>query len=195
VDQPATGYFSDQLAAQYYHQQIADDFRLFGVTVVDHVRFWGSTENFHNNDLSNILSFTITFYSDGAGTPGTVVGAETFPLADTSPVATGHTNPLGGDEFEHVAELTTPVTLQGATTYWISIAATLVQPFGDAWVWTNSSANNVVAANFFDSGQPSWTRESPQPDVAFQIIPAPGAWVLGVVALAVCVRRRRGSSL
>jgi hypothetical protein len=191
VNQPATGYFSDAVASQYYAQQIADNFTLSGVTIVDHVRFWGSTENFHNNDLSNIASFTIAFYSDSSGMPGAVVGNETFPLATTDPTPTGHTNPFGGDEFVHLAALATPITLQGSTPYWVSISATLVDPIGDAWVWTNSAADNVIAANFFTTPtQTTWTRESPQQDVAFDIIPAPGT-LLAILVPGLLLRHRR----
>lgn len=194
VGQPATGYFSDGADGQYYEQRVADNFTVNASNQATHVSFRGSSEYFLENDYDNVLGFEITIYLSEGGRPGTVVYSEYFDLLDTDPAPTGNTNPFDGFEFEHLAMFTTPVGLVGGVEYWLSIGAVLINPFSDAWVWSNSvPADGRIAANFFDGG--GWSAFDDEGDVAFAIIPTPGAAVVLALGAMLAGRGRRAAQV
>lgn len=150
------GPYSDGVPGQYWSTRIADDFvltdsvnrRIVGVT------WWGSPEGVSYFDLEPFSGWTVKFYEDDNGLPGTLVYDETFAKDDTNPVPTGNYNMNGGAEYEQVVTLSTPVTLAVDQTYWISIGGVALPGHeqDDGWEWSRNyfQGNDLSAADYFD---------------------------------------------
>ncbi|MEC9373425.1 MAG: hypothetical protein VYC34_06245, partial [Planctomycetota bacterium] len=165
----ADGFFTDAVAGQFYSQRIADNFTLASTSNVNGVNWWGSSEFFIFNDLTNFSSFTVEIFADAGGAPGaSVTGPITASTAATNPVATGNFNFAGGIEYMQGIKFDNPVTLQGGTQYWLSIGSTNISPGDDGYIWsTSNSGDLILAGNFFDGvGFQSFANTG---DVAFQI--------------------------
>lgn len=188
----ADGYFSDGISSngsQFYSQSIADDFSLAATSNVTTIKFWGSSENFSTPDLSNVAAFDIVFY-DTSFNP--VAQGIQIPVGAFTTTATGNVNSLGGNEYE--MDLATNFNLN-AGSYYMHVGADLIDPFGDAFVWSNANGNTNIAANFMQGG--GWQTFQQEPGTAFELdgqaVPEPASMAilgLGVVAM---VRRRRAS--
>ncbi len=88
---------------------------------------------FVNNPADNIQVF---FYSDNAGTPGTVIASEVIPFGNCTLTLLG--NNWGLNVYEYAFALATPVNLCGGasgTTFWFSVQA--ISNNNHYWEFTN----------------------------------------------------------
>lgn len=191
VDPNGNGFFSDAVPGQFYDQLIGDGFALTGATPVSGVTFWGFSEFFDLGDYTNISSFTVVLYANNAGLPGAPIVSETFATGSTNPTAIGLA-PNGAILYRQ--EITfSGVQNLSAGSYFVSIGATISDPFGDAWAWQSSLSgfgDSIVAQ--LPVGAP-WGAFSGFGDMAFEInaVPTPGAASLVLVAGLTGLRRRR----
>lgn len=194
-DQPgAQSFFSDAVAGQFFSQRMADNFMLDADATATSVRWWGGSQNFQFEDLDNMSSYTVMLYeSDTTGGPGSVIYSDTVTdknirlgLSQTGATLFG-----GGIEYAYTLELESSVALSAGTEYWISVGATLVDGGADAWVWSGSSAGDLVNATDFFSGGGYTVFDPTFNDLAFEIIPAPSTAMMGIGMLGLAMRRRR----
>lgn len=193
-DQPS--FFSDAVAGQFFSQRMADNFTLDSDAEATAIRWWGGSQNFQFEDIVNMISYTVVIYtSDDLGEPDTanIIYQSTNGLgsADLSTVATGASLLNGGIEYQYTLSLEGPLALAADTQYWISVGATLALPGGDAWVWSGSSTGDLVNASDFFNASGYTVFDPTFNDLAFEIIPAPGATTLLAMAGLTAVRRRR----
>lgn len=194
-DQPsAQSFFSDAIAGQFFSQRMADNFTLDADATATSVRWWGGSQNFQFADIDNMASYTVVLYeADSAGGPGSVIYSDTVTdknirlgLSQTGATLFG-----GGIEYAYTLELESAVALSAGTEYWISVGATLVDGGADAWVWSGSSAGDLVNATDFFSGGGYTVFDPTFNDMAFEIIPAPSTALMGFGIVGLAMRRRR----
>ncbi|MDX2116985.1 MAG: hypothetical protein SFY96_02255 [Planctomycetota bacterium] len=190
----SAGLFSDAVAGQFFSQRMADNFTLAGGGQLTGVRWYGGSQWFQFPDLTNMSGFTVEILADDAGAPdGTqVIYSQAFTKAATNPTLNGNLMNFGHGQYTFEVSLANAVNLNAGTQYWISIGATLVNPFADGWVWSKSTQGDGTNASNFFNGPNYFTFNSG--DMAFDLvgnIPTPGS--VGVMALAglVAARRRR----
>jgi hypothetical protein len=159
----------------------ADDFALGADATITDVHWWGFSQAGGDN-------FQITFYSDNAGSPGSILDTSGVSSLSKTPVSVGN---FDGDFYS--ADLISPFGASGGTTYWISV---FNQRFDAWWFWigANPSAGGDGGKMGVDPGPP-WA--TPTGDLAFQLtgaasVPEPGSIALLAAALAgVAFTRRR----
>lgn len=181
------GVFADGAPGQFYDQRIADNFPHAGGPI-NGVCWWGGSENFIFDDLTNFSGFNIQFFANAGGSPGAPVSANmNFSVADTSPVPTGNLLIGGGIEYYQCVKFNA-IDLP-AGTYWLSIGGVAIAAFDDAYAWDFSAQGD----NTFVFTDPTWA--SPWlvaqgfGDLAFQIQPEPGT--LSLLGLGALLFRRR----
>jgi len=190
----SAGLFSDAVAGQFFNQRMADNFTLGAGGTVTGVRWYGGSQWFQFPDLTNMSGFTVEILADDAGSAdGTqVIYSQSFSKAATNPTLNGNLMNFGHGQYTFEVALASSVNLTAGTQYWVSIGATLVNPFADGWVWSKSSQGDGTNASNFFNGPNYFNFQSG--DMAFDIlgvVPTPGT--LGVVAMAglMAGRRRR----
>jgi hypothetical protein len=145
-----------------------------------------------------ISAFTLTFYQNSNGQPGTALFSERVPIGNANETRVGLESGVSGDNliFDYTANLNGTFTAQANTTYWLSIVPDL--PFPPSFGLhagtgpTGSSFQRFFGASFTDT-----------PNVAFSLLgpgPGPGIpeptslalWgVLGLAGLGSRWRRRK----
>ncbi len=189
-DLPGTGgFFSVGGPNQFFTQRMADDFTIAGGTVTK-LRWWGSSQYFQFADLTNISGFDVAIYGDLGGVPDSanVLYHSAPALAGLTITPTGNLSIAGAIQYQFDLNIA-PLALSGGT-YWFSVGGLLFNNFGDTFVWNVSSVGNNANASFFypNSG---WIAFDPSANMAFEIIPAPGAIALAGFGLIAAGRRRR----
>jgi hypothetical protein len=183
------GYFSVGNGNQFFTQRMADDFTIAGGTVTS-LRWWGSSQNFQFADLTNITGFDVAIYGDLGGVPdaGNLLYHSQPALAGLTITPTGGLSVSNAIQYQFDLNIA-PLNLAGGT-YWFSVGGLLSNNFGDTFVWNVSSTGNAANASFFypNSG---WIAFAPSDNMAFEIIPAPGASALLGLGMLVAGRRRR----
>lgn len=187
---PGTGgFYSVGNGNQFFTQRMADDFTI-GASTVTSVRWWGSSQNFQFADLTNIIGFDVAIYGDLGGVPdaGNVVYHSQPALAGLTISPTGNMSVANAIQYQF--DLNIGALNLGAGTYWLSVGGILANNFGDTFVWNVSSTGNDANASFFypNSG---WIAFAPSANMAFEIIPAPGALALLGMGGLIAGRRRR----
>jgi len=139
-----------QIANPGFFQRLADDFVLSSSASISGVDWWGGSENFAFQDLTNITAVTVSIYSNG---PGNIpveppMFTQTFPKAAIVVTSTCGEFLLGGYEFRMSVDLSTPVALPAGPKYWIHIGAVLAAFNLDAMLWSQGSGgNNLYSAD------------------------------------------------
>lgn len=184
-------YFSDGIStggSQFYAQAVADDFTISGASTLSTITFFGASENFFADDLSNYSSFDIAILDSSFNT----VASWNFATAALNPTLTGQTGSFtGASGYSLTANVNQNLA---AGNYWLHVGAVNVDPQGDAFQWSSSAGNSVLAANFFDGN--GWQSFSPQdPGVAFRLegsaVPEPATMAVLGLGVAALIRRRK----
>jgi len=184
-----SGEFSDALSSggYFYGQTIADNFTVgSGGWNVTGIRFWGSSENEFEPDLSNFSDIEINIMSP----LGTVNHTWTVSLANLTTTATGNTNLNGGIEYEFLFNVNFSLA---AGAHWINIGSINNSAIGDAFAWSGSNQGDAVRAFNLFSG---WQTEQAS-NMAFEfigpsnVVPEPFTMALGLGAAGAYIRRRR----
>lgn len=186
------GFFSDGVKGQYWSQRIADNFTLGSNYTVDGIRWWGGSENYIFDDLTNFKNFVVEFYSDAGGKPGTSLGQFVIDKNNTGATYTGLNNSLGGKEYKMEAGIS--INLLGGVPYWVSIGSQNFNPGDDGFVWSTNFSNGDgnIAADFFDgNGYQGFFVGSDQAFELMGAIPAPGSAALLGLGGLIASRRRR----
>jgi len=199
-----SGLFSD---VSDDNKRVADDFSFATVPheVSDIHWFGGYCALLPNGDCelpdttANPDDFTIRLHSNDAGLPDTADFIEVFTGAAMR-TDTGLDDSFGLDIYEYSVDID-PVTLQGDTTYWLSIFNDAVPNGGDPWFWATSDATSGTGNSAFAVGEGSpWIAEMNNFELAFNLtgasapIPEPGAafvFSVGCLFVSGASRRRR----
>jgi hypothetical protein len=188
----ADGYFSDGIStngSQYWAQAMADNFTLAQQSDITTIRFWGSSENFVFDDLSNFSAWDIYFYDSSFN----VLAWDQIAKAGFTITPTGNNNSGGG--IEYMFELATSGLSLNAGDYRMHIGSINNAPGDDGWIWSLAAGDGQLYGNLFDGN--GWGTAAD--DLAFELegnpVPEPAsmaAFGLGLAALA--ARRRRKSA-
>jgi len=169
----ADGFCSSAIPGQYCSVRMADNFQLSHPLYrkVVEVTWWGSSDNYEYDDLSNFTHWVIVIYDDVDGLPGSPVYSAQIPKENIENTMTGEQNMDGGWEFMQAAALANPPTLFIDQPYWISIGYIAEDPGGDSWVWSRnySQGDGECAIDHFD-GQ---GYEPSVGDLAFELVADP----------------------
>ncbi len=188
VPNSADGFFSDGVStngSQFWAQSIADNFTLAQQSTVTTVRFWGSSENFVFDDLTNFSDFDVYFFDPSFN----VMASGQIPTGGFTITPTGNNNANGG--IEYMFELATNFSLN-AGNYRMHVGSINISPGDDGWVWSTAAADGAAFFNL--SEHSGWNTGAV--DVAFVLygtpVPEPASMVaLGLGAAALVARRRR----
>ena len=123
------GFLSDPSAFSVFYQ--ADDFNLTSADTVTFVT-WRGIYSADNSPLATD-DFTINFYSDAAGLPGSLL--QSFSVGNPDSRVDTLLNAAGSDVYEYVADLGTGIALSASTSYWVSIFNDTNADTNDNWFW------------------------------------------------------------
>ena len=169
-----------------------DDFTLAQNSTITGVNWTG--EFFNPPTTATINSFTIAFYQDNSGVPGTQLFTDTIP-GDANAVSLGPGNNNHQPGYDYSTNLDSPFVANAGTKYWLSIAANF--PVYPQWAWDSGTGGDGVSYQIFlGTDYPRTT------DDAFTLIgtvpePSPiSGIIVGAVGLSfLAVLRRRKSAL
>lgn len=185
----ADGIFSGAypLASTYFYPQcVAAPFTLTASKRLSSLTFWGSSDNTITSRLANVRGYEVRLYDATFGTP-----ALQFSIlrgANVIETLTQRVNSFGGEEYEVRVPLSG--TLAGGTWY-LHVGARLVDPDGDAWMWTLGARKGLRFTSYTTSWS-AWTNDNTA-GLAFELRGTPdcpadldssGQVDLGDVALA-----------
>jgi hypothetical protein len=146
-----------------------DNFRLGTTSTVNTVTWQGGY--FNTATQNPISAFTLTFYSDNGGQPGTPLSSQRIP-GNANETFVGFeqgTIPGGNLNFNYSTDLLTPFVADANTQYWLSIVPDLnnVQ-----WGWhTGTGGDSIFFQDFF--GVREKNPDGMSTDLAFSLIGTP----------------------
>ena len=159
---------------------VFDDFTLSATSNITGLNFTGQFFN-PNTSVGPISGFTVNFYSDAAGAPG-------------STLASSFTTGTAGQSCTGVVcnySLALNFNADAGTRYWMSIVPDLLFP--PQWGWNFGSGGNGVAYQTFFGTTTQQTR-----DYAFTLtgnaVPEPATWAMMIAGFGIiggALRRRR----
>jgi hypothetical protein len=122
---------------------VAEDFTLSSETILTGLRFWSIQSA--ASDYTG--SLTLSFYSNAAGAPGSLLASATGALAAT---ATGSSTGFGYAEY--VFDLSMSLDLL-AGTYWIGLGNSPANPGNPSeMLWETTASGSGATARYFDGG-------------------------------------------
>jgi hypothetical protein len=136
-----------------WFSEVADNFTADAGWNIDAVRFYGGYCNLENI-RGNTEGFTIRFYTDSGGSPGTRVFEQ--DVLKFNEVL--YYEPPGGlNGYRYLVELNPPFEVSEQGQYWVSVVALLARGGGanePQWGWVAATSINPPAANqwFFSPG-------------------------------------------
>jgi MYXO-CTERM domain-containing protein len=122
---------------------VYDDFTLPAAAIVTGVEWDGVFFNFRI--LGTITQFTLAFYANNAGTPGTLLLSESTP-GNANQTSLGTVNVID-PLFSYSATLPTPFAASAGTEYWLSIVPDL--GFPPQWAWAEGTGGTGTAYQVF----------------------------------------------
>jgi hypothetical protein len=174
-DNLGRGFFSTPQPSAFVPNLHADNFTLEAAADIATVGWFGFSENLNFADLANMPAWEITIYEDSSFQPGAVVHSDIISREDTNPVDTGLVIASGARIFSHDAELSSTVSLDAGTQYWISIGAYLEIPGADNWIWQDSVFTDDNSANYDNVQDDEWFNVGFDSAFSLGVIPGPGA--------------------
>jgi hypothetical protein len=170
--------------------QRADDFALQNESHVTCVNWWGLYA--FENTPQGPDDFTIRIFTDTSGSPSTTPLFQ-FSLGNPGRMETG-VNSFGHEVYAYSAILPSPVTLEGGTTYWLSIVNNTVGDGDDNWYWQRVTRFSGDVRERNNDASP-WIPGSDSGVLAFNlqgvVVPEPATWALmlfGAVFLPLVAR-------
>jgi len=134
-----TGFYSDAFSsngAYTYAQSGAQGFNLEDSYTTSSLKWWGSMNGFNDQGISNVNAFQIVVWS--ADFSNQVVST-TISLNDLDIFKTGDSSFFG----QPVYEFSLPFSYQlSAGSYYMNIGASIKDPAGDQFVWSQGQAVN-----------------------------------------------------
>jgi hypothetical protein len=159
-----------------------DNFTLLDDSSITDLHWQGS---FLLGEPAQITQFTITFWSNNAGQPGSPLLTEAF-LGNANQTAVGNDS-AGVPTFNYFVDLTTPFHATGGTPYWVSIVADVAFP--PVWAWHNGTGGDGVFFAQIAGGAPVLLLG----DLAFDLtgtVPEPGTLSLVGLGLLGLIAQR-----
>jgi hypothetical protein len=143
---------------------VTDNFQLDQPAQVGSITWWGGYFNLPGPD-----DFTVRFYADNSGQPGSVIQTYSIGSSATKIFTGGNLN--GVAEVQYATNLGTPLSLQGNVQYWISI---FNASGPQTWLWEDSPTKDGVQRSFTDPVNGPWepvvnALGQPIADTAFQL--------------------------
>ena len=114
--------------------QRADDFLFSSTSQITTINWWGQ---YAFNNTPGPDDFTLRIFADLSGTPASIPLFQ-FALGNVGRVTTGVVS-FGSDVYGYSGVLSSPVTLSGGTTYWLSIVNNTASDANDNWYWQRVS--------------------------------------------------------
>jgi hypothetical protein len=121
-----------------------DDFTLPTTDSINAIAWSG--EDFNPSTHATISAFTISFYANNSGVPGTMLYTETIP-GDANETSLG-TSDNNNPSFNYFTDLNTPFMATSGTPYWLSIVANA--PLFPQWSWESGSGGNGTSYQIFE---------------------------------------------
>ena len=161
---------------------VYDDFTLGSAATITGVSFTGGYFNPPTQGM--ITAFTVQFYSDAAGQPGSSIYSVFVP---------GDGGESCGGGVICTYDLATSFTAAAGVQYWLSIVPDIAFP--PQWGWAFGTGGDATAYQDFFG-----TRSQIGTDFAFTLtgagVPEPATWammLIGFGAIGYSMRRRRGA--
>lgn len=138
-------------SSYFYPQCIAAPFTLNGARHVSSLTFWGSSDNTVSSRLANVRGYEIRFYGPDFTDPA----LQFTLLRGAGPVErlTQRINSFGGEEYEVRVPLSGTLA---SGNWWLHVGAVLIDPDGDAWMWTDG-ANKSLRYTSYTTSWSAWT--------------------------------------
>lgn len=140
---PDNAYYASQspFATTY------DNFTLPGSASVTGLTWVG--EFFNPSTHAPITSFTISFYGDNAGVPGTQLFTDTIAGdANETYIGLGENNDGLDPGYSYSTDLDSAFSVDAGTTYWLSIVPDL--SFPPQWAWDSGSGGDGLSYQIFE---------------------------------------------
>ena len=197
VNNPVTdtvGFYSDSFDSKgtyTYAQSGAQAFSLEDSYTTSSLRWWGSSNGFNGQGISNIDCFQIIVWDNVFDSQ---VTNQTIDLANITVTATGETNFFG----EAIYEFYVPIAFQiSSGSYFMNIGAQLNDAAGDQFVWSQGQDVDNFWFTDDNGGQNKWGNWRPLPNFigntaggAF-VLSAPSPGAIALLGMAGLVGRRR----
>jgi hypothetical protein len=145
---PASAFFfsTNDLSPNNLDSAVYDNFTLTNNSLVTDVHWQGAYAI--ATTPGNTL-FTVTFWSDNAGQPGSVLLTENFVGANETLLGN---DAAGTPTFNYAVDLTAPFLATGGTQYWLSVVANLNVP--PVWGWHDGIGDGLGFVDFLGTRIP-----------------------------------------
>lgn len=132
----------------------ADDFVCTGgvgaTCRINAINFFGNNFLAGANDITD--NFTVTFYADNSGVPGTVLSSQN--VGDLIPTTTGTFDASGFEILSYDSSLS-DVIVNAGVTYWVSVVnAITAADVDEDWLWSNDENPAATSAESPDAVSP-----------------------------------------
>jgi len=185
-------YFGD---TTYPYTAAADSFTLQdGASTVTDAHWWGACVTSDGTNTCPAGDFTLGFYTDDAGVPGSLI--QSYSVGNANQTATGNFIGVGADFTEYsYAAVFAPLVLTPGENYWFAVSNTTDWPTV-AWGMEGTGSPFGGGHYQYSADEAAWTAVNE--DLAFNLtagstIPEPTTLSLfGLSAIVAVLRHRYG---